>query len=272
MTRPQFPGAPHRPPKQPAVFAPRIEPSTNTPGLLGVPATATMWTASAIAIHRVALPPGSGHVILDDAASSSIALNRNKIVATLLAHPAMQWLLFCDSDMVPPADTALRLLAHGEDKEIVSAMCFARTPPHLPAWAELADAPATMCEEGLREIDIAGFGCVLVRRRVFETMPPPWFEHPTPGCGEDMVFGRKARALGFRFFLDPTVDVGHMAALPINRDRALAWQSCAAGAAQVASASARGPSPTQREAMARTDHLVREATGSSSAGTTTNGL
>lgn len=195
-----------------------------SPGVLGIPVKEWIWTQSAIAIHQVQLPPGSGLTLHGDRVSSSIAFNRNTIVKTFLAQSQWRWLLFCDSDMVPPPDIARRLLAHGEDRDIIAAPYYGRHAPHYPMWTEItANAAPGPHSIGLREVALAGFGCVLLQRRVLEAMPAPWFEHPIPGSEEDLVFCRKAKALGFRLYLDPAADVGHVAVIPIDRSRALAW-------------------------------------------------
>lgn len=196
---------------------------STVPGLLGVPVREWIWTQSAIAIHRVQLPPGSGLTLHGDRTSSSIAFNRNTIVKTFLSQPRFRWLLFCDSDMVPPADIAHRLLSHGEERDIIAAPYYGRHAPHYPVWTELEQPEPE--STALREVALAGFGCVLLQRRVLEAMPAPWFEHPIPGSEEDLVFCRKARALGFRIYLDPLADVGHVAVVPVDRARALAWHA-----------------------------------------------
>jgi GT2 family glycosyltransferase len=65
--------------------------------------------------------------------------------------------------------------------------------------------------------DYIGFGWVLVRKGVFESIEYPWFAPKVrrlPGgiedvCSEDVAFCSDARAAGFEIWVDPQVRVGH---------------------------------------------------------------
>jgi GT2 family glycosyltransferase len=176
-----------------------------------------MWTISVRAILNlfVRLPPGSG-VSLPTSGSSSIAAARNDLVREFLRERSWQWMLFVDSDMEPPPDALARLVAH--DKDIASAFYFGRQPPH----AIMAYPVRPMFLEefvGLQEMQWVGFGCVLLRRRVLETIPDPWFEHPeAPGKHEDQVFCTKARDAGFRVWLDCDLEAGHVTPVSLGRN------------------------------------------------------
>lgn len=202
------------------------------PGLVGVPVLPWVWTKCAVAIAGVTrcMPPGSRFLLAGGAeGSSSIACNRNALVQGMMAHAELEWLLFLDSDMVPPPDVLRRLLAHGSEPDVISACYWTRHPPHVPAFGALPGTPIVAIGGPLREVAWTGFGCVLVRRRVFEALPFPWFEHTTPGIGEDTLFCEKARALGFRVYVDPALDVGHMHVQEINASWAVTWQSSTDG-------------------------------------------
>jgi hypothetical protein len=56
--------------------------TTLPPGLLGIPAGAWMWTESVLSLFQVlrGMPAGSRMSMARNAASSSIAANRNKLV------------------------------------------------------------------------------------------------------------------------------------------------------------------------------------------------
>lgn len=211
------------------------------PGVIGIPSTPMIWTAAAMAVLSVPsrAPAGTQTIVMGQAHSSSIAHNRNEIVKRFLAAEHAQWLLFLDSDMVPPVDVVPRLLAHGDDFDVISGACFMRLPPHLPAWNVLDSLAPGAGDRGVSEVESVGMGCALVQRRVLEGMPFPWFEHPEPGVGEDIVFCHKTRAHGFRVWLDPMLDVGHHAPLVVNRELAEAWHTTATGRAQLKDAERR---------------------------------
>lgn len=71
-------------------------------------------------------------------------------------------------------------------------------------------------EKGLLEVAYSGFGFLLIKQGVFESIDYPWFspEHITIGncvdfASEDVSFCLKARRAGFKIHVDPTVIVGH---------------------------------------------------------------
>lgn len=65
--------------------------------------------------------------------------------------------------------------------------------------------------------DYIGFGWVLVKRGVFESLPYPWFapkrlqvgQDMEDMCSEDVAFCIDARAAGIEVWVDPKVRVGH---------------------------------------------------------------
>jgi len=66
------------------------------------------------------------------------------------------------------------------------------------------------------EVTYAGFGFMLIKRGVFESMSYPWFEPRKHEIGgmvdysmEDVSFCLRAQEKGFKVFTDPTVIVGH---------------------------------------------------------------
>jgi hypothetical protein len=72
------------------------------------------------------------------------------------------------------------------------------------------------------EIFAAGFGFISMKSGVFESMPRPWFETVFQKIenedktremfipyGEDFSWCKKARAAGYRIYLDPSIRVNH---------------------------------------------------------------
>lgn len=187
--------------------------ASSPPGVIGVPCVAWMWTEAVHALMALRYPPGSFLYMETD--SSTIAAKRNELVRKLLEKPEFKWILFLDSDMTPPPDTIVKLLATHRD--IVSALCVKRKPPYCPCVSLEHPVPETVLSpsgvgttplsqyggpDPVKEVDLTGTGCLLVHRRVFESMEPPWFEASPEGDGEDYAFCRKARAAGFKIFCD----------------------------------------------------------------------
>ncbi len=126
-----------------------------------------------------------------------------------------------DSDCIPQPDAILRLLARGKD--FISGVYHRRSPPHgLPvfitdgAWGHGRRGP-----DGLLDVDVVGAGCLLLSRRLLESLPwsderrgKRWFDWqsdlPGGGMSEDFTLCRNARAAGHRVYVDPTVVCRHV--------------------------------------------------------------
>ncbi len=167
---------------------------------------------------------------------------RNHIAKAFLANEAFTHLLFVDADMTFHKDTLTRLLAH--DLPIVSGTYFARTDTPIPhvynfsktdadgvnwytsqagafgEWVkrhpEQGVFPNAWCFpeslDALVECDAVGFGCVLIKREVFEALQYPYFESdPETGGAEDFDFCEKAKAAGYKIFADFTIQANHEA-------------------------------------------------------------
>lgn len=179
------------------------------PGMLAVPAIDWLWTDSALALFDAVSAAGADLSV--ELGAPTVARKRNLLAQRFLTSAA-PWILFLDSDMVPPPDVAQRLLAHGRD--IVSGLYVMRRAPYLPmAWREQDGTRVPMAERtGLHAVDGVGFGCVLVRRVVFERISGPWFVASSEGMLEDVSFCTKARAAGFQLWVDADLPIGHIGA------------------------------------------------------------
>lgn len=195
------------------------------PGVVGTLCVDWLWTAAADAFRKLQLPPGSRHPFIGGHAG--IAKKRQAVVRRFLEDERFQWLCFLDSDQVPPRKTILRLLDH--EVPIVSALIFARVPPHHPCCGYVSEGGHQPLAEvdpsaGLTKVDYAGAGCLLVRREVFEAVEPPWFKAITPsGGGEDAFFCRKAREAGFPIYVDQGLNVPHVGATSVDTDYVRTW-------------------------------------------------
>ncbi len=141
--------------------------------------------------------------------SAILQKSRQALVNRALSNNASH-LLFLDSDMTFPPDTALQLLAH--DRDIVGIAAPKRRDnlesSAMKVWGErLTFGP----EDGLIDVDWLGFGGVMIRATVFQKLDKPWFPtrfertDPEKGdvwIGEDYGFCEKARAAGFSIQVD----------------------------------------------------------------------
>lgn len=133
------------------------------------------------------------------------------------------YLFSVDSDISFAPDTLLKLLRL--DKPIVGGVYRQRnTEQHLEVydtnyrrmeWSQLAFE--------IREIGALGFGCVLIKREVFDAIGHPWFEYHVSldhnqTFSEDLDFCKKARARGFSVWVDSSILCGHHGMTVFNVD------------------------------------------------------
>ena len=152
-------------------------------------------------------------------AGSLVYDSRNKLVAKAV-ELGCDYVMWFDSDMVFEPDTMERLMAH--DKDIVSGVYFRRTGSYKPVLLkELRlneDGTAVAVDyidypkNELFTAEGIGFGCVLVKTKVFYEMALKFQDFFTPigKCGEDLSFCLRARELGFDINVDPTIRLGHV--------------------------------------------------------------
>lgn len=193
-------------------------PADFPPGLVAIPAMDWMYTdcANAFVFLPQGFPPGSALRFGREMANP--AWNRNKLTEDFLRDApshGWEWILYIDSDMLPPPVTVVRLLSH--DVDVVGALYYSRREPFIPEFSRFADEPRWEGKKEIRSVDWVGAGCLLVARTVLERMPYPWFEHPNPGEGEDILFSRKVRALGIPVHVDIALSVGHVTPRAITR-------------------------------------------------------
>lgn len=128
------------------------------------------------------------------------AAARNDMAITLLNGGA-EYILFIDSDMTFPADALNRLLDH--DLDIVGCDYRMRASPfeRIGTYEPHMIQP----DEGLAERTLLGLGFLLVKRRVFEKLPSPWFQRVYEGRifrTEDLFFCKNAIEAGFQIWCD----------------------------------------------------------------------
>ncbi len=71
--------------------------------------------------------------------------------------------------------------------------------------------------EGLMEEDYTGFGVILIKRHVMESLEYPWFRplwHEIGSCkdfsSEDSSICKLFKAAGYKINVDPKIRVGHL--------------------------------------------------------------
>lgn len=148
----------------------------------------------------------------------SVAENRNRGCAAMLANPGYAWVFQIDDDQLFAPDVLLRLL--NRERNVICGTTPSRATgapviyrfdaaqgARYYGWEEL---PTSGIVEGG-----AGGACVLIRRAVLEAMEPPWFalgQFTPDRLDEDFYFYEKARKAGFPPCVDLEAVLGHITA------------------------------------------------------------
>ena len=148
---------------------------------------------------------------------------RNKLAQAALDEKC-DYVLWVDADMRFPKNTIERLIA--ADKDIIGVNATTRTVPVGPTakrlqidyekkenhWYSIVSKGKT----GLERVTAIGCGVMLVKRKVFEQTPKPWFYfYEIPGgktLGEDVHFCIAAHDAGFETWVDHDLsqEIGHI--------------------------------------------------------------
>lgn len=160
---------------------------------------------------------------------------QNTLVEEMLKNDSQFTHLFStEQDMILPHDAIVKLVEMDRDlaggvyflrsdvQEGRGQPCLYKKAPALEArrakedLSEYLHSPVTLFpqKEPFR-VDCAGLGCLLIKRKVFETIPYPWFDlrvgqKNTIGYGSDIFFSKRAKDHGFELWIDPTVLCGQV--------------------------------------------------------------
>jgi len=126
------------------------------------------------------------------------------------------YLFAVDHDVTFAPDTLAKMIAH--DKDLVSGVYRQRMPEQTLEIYDLNQQRMNIDQiknQTLVPIGGCGFGCVLVKKHVLETVGYPQFEYHHAldhrnTVSEDNDFCRKAMNKGFKLWCDPTIICGHI--------------------------------------------------------------
>jgi GT2 family glycosyltransferase len=149
---------------------------------------------------------------------------RNMLVEFALQDPGVTHMFFLDTDCIPesPKDInqAVEILL-GCNAPIVSGVYRAKKRTSFPyaMWMNNPKGkgyiPIARYDGNWLEVDVIGFGFVLVKREVFEKIPKPWFVWDRPQPSEDFAFCNKAKKAGFKINVMADVKVSHTGHLKV---------------------------------------------------------
>lgn len=132
------------------------------------------------------------------------------------------YLFSVDSDIILPADTLVKMLAH--DVDVVSGVYIQRKDNvEIPEiyrkneYGGVSNVPidVLLAKRSLQEIDGCGFGCVLVKSHVIRKMGYPQFVYKSAldhinTVSEDVYFCRRAQEVGASLFVDTSIICNHV--------------------------------------------------------------
>lgn len=182
------------------------------PTLNTVPASFALDLAQLYAYTREQGPWTS--VTMGFIASTYVHVGREAILAGAIERQATH-LLWLDTDMTFPADTALRLARH--NRPIVACNCVMRDPRLLfTAKRDGRRIETNAQSTGLERVDAVGPAVMLMRTDVIAGLDRPWFVHGRndfgEDIGEDVMFCRRLRAVGQDIYIDHDLskEIGHI--------------------------------------------------------------
>jgi len=174
-------------------------------------------TAWAVSHRRMILPPGNPEPIFPSGMPFDHARNH---AAQLMLEQGFQYLFFVDDDVIVPPN-AYEILK-SDNLDIVSGMYYRRNEPLAPVaivkYAQGGQGWLPQWKLGeIIPVYYTGAGCLLIKRKVFETMPYPWFEWycdrrdlpEIERTSEDFTFCRKLEKYGIVPYVDTRVQCKH---------------------------------------------------------------
>jgi hypothetical protein len=146
------------------------------------------------------------HLFFD---ASTILINQRETLINQAIAMKSEWVLWLDSDMMFPATTLLRLLAHKQD--IVACNYMKRSFPFKSvAFTNTNDWESWVplqSEDELVTVEAIGMGCVLMKTSIFQKLSKPYFEYTyqpktKDWGGEDFTLFKKLNKLGYQVKVD----------------------------------------------------------------------
>ena len=184
------------------------------------------WTEMIQYNHDYVCDPGE-RIYYIRATNSFHSFARN----TLVKQFKGDWLLMLDTDHAFEPDILGRMMktiALKPEVQVLTALYQYKGAPHAPKLYRFGkdykdfnvlgkwDIPKSRDKVGgkyLVPIDLAGAGCLLVKREVFERMNKRFKQEPfdiIPPYGEDNSFFLRLKKLGIQAYCDPTIEYHHL--------------------------------------------------------------
>ena len=145
----------------------------------------------------------------------TLIVNQREQLVQMAVDAGSTHILWLDSDMMFPADTAHQLLKHG--KPIVAANYVTRQYPHRTvAYTDQNDWSSNLInsddQNDLIQVAAVGMGCMLTEVAVFKSLNKPyfkttWSEQLQDHVGEDFNLCYDLTAKGHKILIDNTLSL-----------------------------------------------------------------
>lgn len=181
----------------------------------------------ALTLKHLVYPTGLNHTVMA-IAGKRIDDARNEIIekALELGCPTV---FFLDDDVIPPATALLHLypLLMADEQIIAAGGIYSpkREPTEPMAYRKMSAGPAYDMKFGeIFDVEGIATGCLLVKTKLFESIPKPWFKTLDVSgqdgshiyhhrMSDDLYFCKKAIEAGFRIVANGSILCGHADAI-----------------------------------------------------------
>ena len=118
------------------------------------------------------------------------------------------WTIMIDSDMVFTPEDVDKLVAHLQDKDIVTGLYLRGSGNITPCLFDMNLEPINEVPHETFEVGACGGGFLAISQKVLETLTDPFVRFDVHS--EDVAFCIKAREAGFKIWCDPSINLGHI--------------------------------------------------------------
>ncbi len=201
--------------------------------MIAIPAMDTVQTEFCQSLANMAHVGSVQHAFI----TCSLIYKARTDLGKIAIDQGADYVLWLDSDMIFPSSLLVDLMADIKGRDIVTGVYHMRRAPFQPViWKTLRQGLSD--EERVDEIytdyprngpflvEGCGFGCVLMRTEVLDTVIKKYHElfAPVPGYGEDLSFCLRARGCGYEIWCDPAIQLGHKAATIVTNETYQAYR------------------------------------------------
>lgn len=190
-------------------------PSDHPPGAIAmITGDITRYAVAMQSVMALKVPPGSVN-----AWNMGVLIGKmlNQAFQTMMDNKSLQWVWVMGDDHTFAPDVITRLLDRNVD--VIAPLCLNRVPPMDPTIVDHEKVRMVYLEDlplsGLYKLgptETCGDAGLLIRRKVLEAIPAPWYDHRISGsmAAEDQAFVRRVKDAGFDVYIDLDTAIGHI--------------------------------------------------------------